>query len=176
MDKILTDFGVQPVYLVAQAVNFIILLLILKKFLYKPILKVLKDRNKTISDSLIKAEQITKELQTTEVKAAEKLSEASKQAREIIANASNTAHQIIVEAHEKAQVDVDLMMEQGKQSISVEREMMKNEMRGQLAGLVVLGVERVAGKVIGLPDHSKIVDQAITCLKEDISTKANGNK
>ena len=173
MDKILTDFGVQPIYLAAQMVNFIILLLILKKFLYRPILKVLNDRKKTISNSLLEAEQITTQLQTTEVKAAEKLSDASKQAREIIANASNTAHQIIVEAHEKAQVDVDLMMEQGKQSISVERETMKNEMRQELAGLVVLGMERIAGKVLDQPDHTKIVDQTINSLKEDISTKVS---
>jgi len=173
MDKILTDFGVQPIYLVAQIVNFIILLLILKKFLYRPILKVLKDRRQTVSDSLINAEQITAQLQTTEVKSAEKLSEASKQAREIIANSTNTGHRIIQDAHEKAQVDVDLMMEQGKQSISVERETMKNEMREELAGLVILGVEKVAGKVLNESDHTKIVDQNINRLKEDISTKAH---
>jgi F-type H+-transporting ATPase subunit b len=173
MDKILTDFGVQPVYLAAQMVNFIILLLVLKKFLYRPILKVLQDRKKTISDSLLKSEQITTQLQTTEVKIAEELSEASRQARVIIANASKTAHRIIIEAHEKAQVDVDLMMEQGKQSISVEREMMKNEMHDELAGLVVLGMERVAGKVLDQPDHTKIVDQTINSLKEEISTKAD---
>lgn len=171
MDKILTDFGVQPIYLVAQIVNFIILLLILKKFLYRPILKVLKDRKQTVSDSLIKAEQITAQHQTTEVKSAEKLSEASRQAQVIIANASNTGHRIITEAHEKAQVDVDLMMEQGKQSIAVEREMMKKEMRDELAGLVVLGMERIAGKVLDRLDHTKIVDQTINSLKEEISTK-----
>ena len=168
MDKILTDFGVQPVYLVAQIVNFIILLLILKKFLYKPILKVLKDRKRTVSDSLIKAEQITSQLQTTEVKSAEKLSEASMQARVILNNASNTADRIIADAHEKAQVDIDLMIEKGKQSISVEREMMKNEVREELASLVILGVERIAGKVIDQSDHTKIVDQTINSLKADI--------
>jgi len=172
MDKILTDFGVQPIYLAAQAVNFIILLLILKKFLYRPILKILKDRKKTVSDNLIKAEQITAQLQTTEVKSAEKLWEASKQAQVIIANASKTADRIIAEAHEKAQVDVDIMIEQGKQSILVEQEMMKNEMHDKLAGLVVLGIERIAGKVLDLPDHTKIVDKTINSLKEDISTKA----
>lgn len=171
MDKILTDFGVQPIYLLAQIVNFMILLLILKRFLYKPILNVLKDRKATVSDSLIKAEQITTQLQTVEVKEVEKLSEASKQAQVIITNASNTAHRIIAEAHEKAQVDVDLMMEQGKQSISVEREIMKNEMRDELASLVVLGMEKIAGKVIDQPDHTKIVDQTIKTLKENISTK-----
>ena len=91
MDKILSDFGVQPVYLAAQAVNFIVLLLILKRFLYRPILKVLEDRKKTVLDSLIKAEQIEVQLQTTEQESAHKLSEASKQAKMILDNSSITA-------------------------------------------------------------------------------------
>ena len=161
MDKILSDFGVQPVYLAAQTVNFIILLLILKRFLYKPILKVLEDRKKTVSDSLVKAEQIEVQLQTTELESALKLSEVSKQAKIILDNASHTADQIITDAHEKAQADIELMIEKSKKSILVEREMMKNEMGDELAGLVLQGIERIVGKVIDHPDHIKIVDQAI---------------
>ena len=161
MDKIIIDFGVQPVYLAAQAVNFIILLLILKRFLYKPILQVLEDRKKTVSDSLVKAEQIAVQLQTTEQESAHKLSEVSKQAKIILDNASNTADQIITDAHEKAQADIELMIDKSKKSILVEREMMKKEMADELSGLVLLGIEKIVGKVIDQPDHIKIVDQTI---------------
>lgn len=171
MEKILTDFGVQPVYLAAQVVNFIILLLVLKKFLYKPILKVLEDRKKTVSDSLIKAEEIEAVLQSTEQESAKKLSDVSKQAQIIIQNASNTADQIIADAHEKAQADIEIMIEKGKDSISVEREMMKKEMRDELAGLVILGIERIAGKVLDHPEHKKAVEQTIEGLKGEISSK-----
>lgn len=165
MDNILTDFGVQPVYLAAQVVNFIVLLLVLKRFLYRPILKVLDDRKKTVSDSLINAEQIAVQLQTTEQESAHKLSEVSKKAKMILDNATITADQIIADAHKKAQVDVDLMIEKGKQSILVEREIMKKEVNEDLADLVLLGVERISGKVIDQSDHIKIVDQTIEDLK-----------
>ena len=66
---ILNQFGVQPILLAAQVVNFLILLFILKKFLYGPILKVLDSRKKTIEQSLKNAEEIERRLlETTEEK------------------------------------------------------------------------------------------------------------
>lgn len=171
MEKILADFGVQPVYLAAQAVNFIILLLILKKFLYGPILKVLEERKSTVSDTLIKAEQIEAKLHTTEQDSEKKLQEVSKQARIMLDKASMTANQIIAEAHEKAQADAEIIIELGKETIVVEREKMKTEMREELADLVLLGIEKIAGKVLDQRDHMKIVDQTIEGLKGDISSK-----
>ncbi len=171
MEKILTDFGVQPVYLAAQVVNFVILLVILKKFLYKPVLKVIEDRKKAIADGLDNSRKIEDQLQTTEQESAEKLAEASKQAKLILAHASNTANKIIADAHQKAQIDIDLMIEQGRKSISDERDLMKKQLQGELAGLVVTGIARVSGKVLEQSDHSKIVDHAIENLKQEIAAK-----
>jgi len=168
MDKILTDFGIQPVYLAAQVVNFVILLLILKKFLYKPILTVLENRKQTVSENIAKAKQIQTTLESTEQQSAEAIKEASKQAKSILDKASNRANKIIADAHEKAQTDIELMIENGKQNISVEREMMKNEMREELAGLVIMGLQTVAGKTFEQQDHDKIVEQAVNNLKEKI--------
>ena len=168
MDKILTDFGIQPVYLAAQVVNFVILLLILKKFLYKPILTVLENRKQTVSENIAKAKQIQTTLESTEQQSAEAIKEASKQAKSILDKASNRANKIIADAHEKAQTDIELIIENGKQNISVEREMMKNEMREELAGLVIMGLQTVAGKTFEQQDHDKIVEQAVNNLKEKI--------
>ena len=59
--EILENFGVNPVLLAAQIVNFIIVLFILKKFLYKPILDLLKKRQFTIKEGLKQAEATAKE-------------------------------------------------------------------------------------------------------------------
>lgn len=171
MDKILIDFGVQPIYLAAQIVNFLILLIVLKKFLYKPILKILEDRKKTVSDSLVNAEKIALQRQLTEQESAQKLLEASRQAQIIVDNASNCAKKIIADAHEKAKTDIDVMIEQGKESILAEREILKNELQKELADLVLLGIERVVGKVLDHPEHMKIFDQTIENLKDEHSAK-----
>ncbi len=59
---ILNEFGIKPILLAAQVVNFLILLYILKRFLYKPILKVLNERKNKIADSLKNAEEIERKL------------------------------------------------------------------------------------------------------------------
>ena len=171
MDKILIDFGIQPVYLAAQIVNFIILLLILKKFLYKPILKVLNDRKETVATSLLNAETIEHRLQETDQESLIKLSEVSTHAKSIINNAKKTADQIIADAHAKVKADIEIMMEKGKQSISIEREVMKNELREELADLVILGIERVAGKVLDESDQKNILAQAIQRLEDYAAAK-----
>lgn len=161
MEKFLADFGVQPVYLAAQAVNFIILLLVLKRFLYKPILKVLDERKKMAVESLNQAELIEAKLQSLETESALKLQEVSKQAQKILDNASETADKIISEAHRKAREDADSILEKGKQSLSAEREILKKELADELSGLVLMGIEKVSGKIVDQPDHLKLLDQTL---------------
>lgn len=167
MDKIISDFGVQPVYLAAQAFNFIILLIILKKFLYRPILQVLEDRRTIVSDSLTNSKKIDQRLKKIDKESAIQLEETSKQAQKIIDEAKNTASQVIADAHNKARLDIEKMIKKSEQEIQLERETMRNEMCEELGNLVVLGVKKVSGKLLEQPDHLKVVDQTIETLKDE---------
>ena len=173
MEKIVTDFGIEPVYLAAQMVNFIILLLILKKFLYRPILKVLEERKETVAASLLNAEKIEQQLQKTEQASEKKLAETLKHAQIIINNASTTADQIITEAHKKVKADIEIMMEEGRRNISIEREAMRNELRKELVNLIILGVGKVAGRVLDESDHKKTLAQTINELEDNAASVQN---
>lgn len=157
----LKDFGVQPVLLIAQAVNFLILLYILKRFLYKPVLKVLDERKKTISDSLQNAEEIEKKLTQITAEREEQLKKASREAEEIIKDATASAGQIIAEAHEKAGTDIEGLVAKAHQSISLEKEKMRQEIRAELADLVVAGLQKVTGKVLDKKDQEEMVKETI---------------
>ncbi len=169
MDKIISDFGVQPVYLAAQTFNFLILLWILNKFLYAPILKVLEQRKNMVTESLEKTRTIDQRFQSVDDEAAKRLEQADIQAKKIIEQAHTNANHIIDDAHKQAQQDIKKMTEQGKREVEHERQQMKNEMRAQLASLVVLGIDKVSGKLVEETDHQKIVDQTIDDLKGEIS-------
>src|SRR3989338_11698691 len=118
--EILNQFGVNPILLLAQVVNFLILLLILKKFLYKPILKVLEERKKKIEESLKNTEEIEKKLQETNekidrmmVKTADeiqKMQDEAKKDRDVLkeegkAEAQQLALQIIKKGEEQAKAE-----------------------------------------------------------------------
>jgi F-type H+-transporting ATPase subunit b len=164
MDKIISDFGVQPVLLAAQIVNFLILLFILNKLLYKPLLKVLEQRRQKVEESIKNAEKIEQKLLKTEEEYEKRIVEASKEGQKIIDEATKSASQIVSEAHQKAQSDIEEMMQKGQASIRMERDRMQQEMREELSDVVVTALEKVTGKVINKTDQRKMVDQAVKGL------------
>lgn len=165
MEKILSDFGVQPILLAAQVVNFLILFFILKKFLYRPILKMFETRKQTIAQSLKNAEEIEQRLLKTEEDREKKLRQASDEARKILDDATKSASGIVAEAHTKAALDMDIIFKKGEESIKQEKAKMQQEIREELANLVVLALQKVSGKVFNRSDQKNILQQTIKDLK-----------
>ena len=158
---ILDEFGIKPVLLAAQVVNFVVLFLILKKFLYQPILKVLQTRQDTIAKSLKDAEKIEKRLQQTDEEREKVLKLAALESKKLIDEATQASAQIIAEAHLKASSDMEKILEQARQAVRLEKEKMQQEIREELADLVVLGIEKVAGKVLTGKDQKEIVERTV---------------
>ncbi len=164
MEKILTEFGVQPLLLVAQIVNFLVLLWILNKILYKPLLKVLEERKQRIAESLKNAEEIQKKLEQTELEREKKLAEAAKEAKEMLEETAKSVTQIIEEAHVKAAKDAEDIIGKGKESINADREKMHQEMREELSDIVVLALEKVVGKTMTDKDQKRMIEETVKRL------------
>src|ERR1700722_13501281 len=88
---IFQTFGLNPYLTIAQIVNFLILLYILKRYLYPPLFKVFKKREALVKESIEKAEQSEKALE-----------KAKEQEKEVIKKARITADEIVKEAREQA--------------------------------------------------------------------------
>jgi F-type H+-transporting ATPase subunit b len=161
---ILSTFGIQPVLLAAQVVNFLVLLFILQKFLYKPILKVLKQRQDMIAKSLKDAEKIEQGLKQTDEEREKVLEAAALEAQKLIDEATQASIGIIAEAHLKASADMEKILEQAKEQVRLEKEKMQQEIREELADLVVIGIEKVAGKVLTQKDQKEIVKKTVSQL------------
>lgn len=164
MEKILSDFGIQPILLLAQVVNFLVLLFILKKLLYTPILKLLEERKSKIEKSIKHADEIELKLAQTEEDREKKLAKASAEAREIIDEATKSASQIIDEARLKASKDMEEIVKKGSETINAEREKMHQEIREELAQLIEVSLEKVADKVLTTKDQKELVSKTIRNL------------
>lgn len=157
----LSDFGVQPILLAAQVVNFFILLFILKKFLYKPILKVLEKRKETIAQSLKQAQEIELKLAKTEEEREKVLAKAADEARKIVDEAIKSSNQLALEARQKTQADIEIMLKKSEQQQRLEREKMHQEIRGELADLVALALQKVTGKVLTKKDQKELIEKSV---------------
>lgn len=159
--NILETFGIQPILLAAQVVNFLVLLFLLNKFLYKPILKVLLQRRVKIAESLKNAAEIEATLAKTEEDRDKKLQKAGLEAKELIEEAKQSATQIIAEAHSKAADDIQTLVAKTRQELEAERQKLQLELRGEFASIVVSSLEKIAQKHLTETDKQKLTKEAI---------------
>ena len=161
---ILNQFGVQPILLAAQVVNFLILLFILKKFLYKPILKVLEDRKQGISDSLKNAEEIERRLVETEVQAEKILTRALAEGQKILDRTNEAAAQILEGANKTAEQILLKAADDGKKIVDLQKEILMRQVRENIGDIVTLILEKVIGKKITKKDQVEIIEKEIRNL------------
>ncbi len=162
--EILNQFGVQPVLLAAQVVNFLILLFILKKFLYKPILKVLDQRRKTIADSLKNAEEIEKKLLLTEEEKEKILAKTSLEAQKLIDETKKEIELMKEEGQNQAQQLAEQIIKKGEESAKAGVEKMRQEMMSNMAEIVGMVSEKVAKGAFDKKKQKEIVEREVRNL------------
>lgn len=159
--EIFKEFGINPILLLAQIVNFAILLLLLKKFLYKPVLKILEDRKKEIADSLRNAEEIEKRLEKTNLEQEKILEKARTQADNLIKEAKIEAKNLSEITIADTKNTIDSMMKQNKERLGLEKNQLMADVKKDIAELVVAASLKVTQGTMDEVGNKKIVEEAI---------------
>jgi F-type H+-transporting ATPase subunit b len=163
--EILNEFGVDWRLLLAQIINFSILLFVLKKILYKPILKMLEDRRERIAQAEKNAEDIEKRLEKIESEREKTIEKASSEAMKILEDATKTSSQIIEEAHTKASEDIQTMIAKAKMQIAQDHDKMREEIRSELADLVATAMTVVYEKKLTKSDQEEIIKSTLKNMR-----------
>lgn len=132
--------------LAAQVVNFLILLFILKKFLYGPILKVLKTRKDKIAGSLKNAEEIERKLQEIGEKEAESILRSAKEGEKIIKQSGEIGAGIIADATAEYERIIKKAVEDRKQLMLSEKASFEQGLKRNLSYIIALTFEKIMGK------------------------------
>lgn len=139
----INSLGINAKLLIAQIINFLVLLFLLKKFLYGPIVKMLDRRSLTIKKSLDDAKKIEEELKETEEKNQQLLAETREEAKKIIeeakASAANESKRMVEDAAKQAESQKTKALEEIRQ----EKEAAKSEIKKEAATLVALASQKV---------------------------------
>ena len=158
---ILKEFGVDPLLLVAQIVNFLILLFILRKFMYGPILKVLDTRKKKIEESLKNAEEIEKVLAKTNEETERMISKALLEQEKMLTESKVMVAQMINDGKVQASQIIAKAQQQAQELIQAERGKLEQEVKQNLSTIVSLALEKVLGKTISRLENKKIIEKAV---------------
>lgn len=163
--EILNQFGVNPILLAAQVVNFMILLFILKRFLYKPILKVLEQRKQKIEESIKNAEEIEKRLLEIGQLQEKEIQKAVKIGQQIIKDATDSANQLYEEAKVNAGKLSARLAQQTQLHLQQQQQEFEDSIREHVAGLVFTLVQKVTGKILTKQDRTRIAEESIKALR-----------
>lgn len=153
-------------------INFVIMVFVLKKFLYKPILKVLDERKSIVQSLHNETHKYNKEAKVDRQKAEEILEQAQKEAKQIIEKAMKEAEKEKNAILEETKDTSKAMLLKAKSEIAKDKEKALQELSEEVGQIAVALAERLISRVINKEDSQKLIDQFIeelhgeTCIKE----------
>lgn len=142
-------------------INFLVLLFLLNRFLFKPLLGMISSREQDIEGNLKKAAEDRAEAERLRKEFAEQVAGAQRQAQEILreatANARASADQIVSDARDKSTV----MVERAQEAIAREKEQALTELREEVASLAVAVAGKVLDRTITDADQLRLAQQFV---------------
>ena len=161
MDKAVEALGLNLPQLIAQVVNFFVLLLILRLVAYKPILKMLDERKQKISEGLNAAEIARAEAASAQANIQAQLDTARREGQEIVANAQTIATRIQADAREQSAKDREASIERARTEIQQERDRAIADLRGEFADITVRAAEKVINQSLDRQAHQRVIDETL---------------
>ena len=153
--------GISLPALVSNLINFTILLIVLRLFLYKPVLRLLDERKARIQEGLERAEQAASEASASEVEARAAIEAAQQQGREFVAQAQKGAARLRAELEERARADADQIVTRAREEVQIERDQAIELLRREFADLTITAAERVTRQTLDRAAHQRLIDEVL---------------
>ncbi|HEX3243946.1 MAG TPA: F0F1 ATP synthase subunit B [Chloroflexota bacterium] len=162
--QILETLGINLPSFIWHTVNFLLLLFLLSKLLYRPVLKMLDERAERIRESLERAEQVQAQAERDEQERRAQTDDARRQVQTMLTQATTMAEQVKAEARQAAQEEARRIVERAQTEAAAEREQAMAELRQQVADISILAAERVVRANLDSQANRRIVEEFLTEL------------
>ena len=159
--------GINPWTALFTFCNLLITFFVLKKLLFKPVKKMIDDRQREIDGIYEDAEKAKQNALEAESRYTEKLRQANAEASTIISQAAQTAREKGDAMVQEARQEVARLKEKAEEDIRLEQKKAVNQMKDEISDLAVAIAAKVAEKEIGRKEHEALIDGFITQLGEE---------
>jgi len=158
MNLITPDFGL----FFWMTISFLILVFILKRFAWKPILNMLQKREKSIDEAIRAAEIARQDMEKLKFNNEQLMRQAKTERDEILKEARNIRESIIDEAKIKANEEANRIIQSAKESIHYEKMAAMTELKNQLATLSIEIAEQILKEELKNSEkHNKMIKQML---------------
>ena len=161
MEELGVKLGIELQTLLAQIVNFVILLGLLYLVAYKPIIRMFDERSRKIKESMEQTEFIKEQAAHAEEEVKKQLEAAGKQGQELIARAARTGEEVRQGIHQQAEQEAESLLTRARTEIQRERDEAIDELRKEFADLTILAAEKVIDRSLDKKAHRQLIDKVL---------------
>jgi len=147
-------------------INFAVLLVLLKKFAWRPILDALQKREEGIRSSLEQAEAARDEAARSKEECQALVDQGRREAQTIVEDARKRAGQEQTTILQQARDEADALLERAQQDIRREHDQALESLRAEVANLSIMVAGKVIGKSLDRESHQQLIDEAMTQFRQ----------
>jgi len=146
---------------IEQLVAFLILMWVLKKFVYPALIKSIEDRRSAIESGLAEAKQSQEALEQAEAKVAQMLEAARKDADDILARTHQESASMVADAESKAKARAEQIVADARQQLDIDIAKARDVLKKDTVELVALATERIIGEKLDDKKDGNLVSKAL---------------
>jgi F-type H+-transporting ATPase subunit b len=155
------SLGVNLPLLVVFIVNFIVLFVLLRLFLYKPVLKMLDERAKRTKDAMELAEVTKKEFEQAKVEVQKQIEKGRQEAQAIIAQATQVGERLKEESRQEAAKQAQAIVDRTRSELEAERGKIVDGLRREFADIAISAAEKVIKETLDKEKHRKLIEETL---------------
>lgn len=163
LDFLTIDIG----SIIFNLANTLILFLVIKHFLFKPVNDIIEQRRRDVEETYSKADEALESARESEKKYNDLIGNAREESAKIIKTASETANRRSEEIISEAKSNANMIIQKANSEIEREKANARLEVRNEVSDLAVLVAEKVIDKEINSDDHRRFIDEFIENVGEN---------
>jgi F-type H+-transporting ATPase subunit b len=163
----ISSLGLNLKAFIFQLITFLIVLAILRKWVFPKLVATLEERRKVLEQSLVQARQTEETLHQAQTQASEILKKAREQADNFLADAKTQAKEIIAAAEKSGEASAKRIIDEAEEHLSQERAKLRSELKEELVDLVAATAAKVLRKNLSAKEDLELINSSVKELRND---------
>jgi F-type H+-transporting ATPase subunit b len=155
------SLGINLPLLVVFIINFIVLFVLLRIFLYKPVLKMLDERAKRTKEGMELAEATKKEYEQARVEVQKQIEKGRQEAQAIIAQTMQVGERLKEESRQEATKQAQVIVDRTRAELGAERDKIVEDLRREFVNISISAAEKVIKETLDKEKHRKLIEETL---------------
>ncbi|MGA2464221.1 MAG: F0F1 ATP synthase subunit B [Thermodesulfobacteriota bacterium] len=162
------SLGINLPLLVVFIINFIVLLVLLRLFLFKPVLKMLDERAQRTKEGMELAEATKKEYEQAKREVQKQIEKGRQETQAIIAQAMQVGERLKEESRQEAAKQAQTIIDRTRTELETERDKIVEDLRREFVDISIAAAEKVIKETLDREKHRKLIEET---LRESVTLK-----